>query len=340
MGFNTGFGPPARLSDKVAVGKTKTIQFNDNGVLTGHDDLMFDKDKKSLIVPGLSGSLTALSDGSPYLRAGANITITTGSGGWVTITSTGGGEADHDKLKKLAWSDSGHTSTAFSLPAFNDEGKPTKVLPPDSGDRTNKVLSWISNTTMGWVTIGSSVVLIYMIDSQPIVDTNLFKGDLLVDRNVTIAWDTQENQILDQTAANSDLALFDTHNFLLEYDSVFSSQYTFKNVAGIYGTHTNNFNASTDLIDPVTGLNSGGFSFNIDGPLDSDGDGLADNVEDANQNSIQDPGETDPFSSDSDADGLSDGQENNLGTNPLNADTDSDTIIDGLDTDPNDPNIT
>jgi len=39
---------------------------------------------------GLSGSLTKLSDGSSYLVAGTNISITTGSTGNVTIASTGG----------------------------------------------------------------------------------------------------------------------------------------------------------------------------------------------------------------------------------------------------------
>ena len=40
---------------------------------------------------GLSGSLTQLTDGSSYLIAGANVTISTGTNGAVTITSTGGG---------------------------------------------------------------------------------------------------------------------------------------------------------------------------------------------------------------------------------------------------------
>lgn len=40
---------------------------------------------------GLSGSLTKLTDGTSYLIAGTNVTITTGSSGAVTISSTGGG---------------------------------------------------------------------------------------------------------------------------------------------------------------------------------------------------------------------------------------------------------
>ena len=41
--------------------------------------------------PQMSGSLTKLTDGSSYLIAGSNVTITTGSSGAVTIASTGGG---------------------------------------------------------------------------------------------------------------------------------------------------------------------------------------------------------------------------------------------------------
>jgi len=40
---------------------------------------------------GITGSLTRLADGTSYLRAGSNVTITTGSNGAITIASTGGG---------------------------------------------------------------------------------------------------------------------------------------------------------------------------------------------------------------------------------------------------------
>lgn len=43
---------------------------------------------------GLSGSLTTLADGTSYLIAGTNITITSASNGAVTISSTGGGIGD------------------------------------------------------------------------------------------------------------------------------------------------------------------------------------------------------------------------------------------------------
>lgn len=43
------------------------------------------------VTGGISGSLTNLSDGSSYLVAGTNITITSGTNGQVTVAATGGG---------------------------------------------------------------------------------------------------------------------------------------------------------------------------------------------------------------------------------------------------------
>jgi len=43
--------------------------------------------------------------------------------------------------------------------------------------------------------------------------------------------------------------------------------------------------------------------------VDSDGDGIADHIEDANGNGIVDPGETDPLKSDTDGDGILDGED-------------------------------
>jgi hypothetical protein len=75
---------------------------------------------------------------------------------------------------------------------------------------------------------------------------------------------------------------------------------------------------------------------------DSDGDGIPDRVEDANENGMRDPGETDRFLADSDGDALPDGVEdaNRNGkvdegeTSPLNADSDGDFRPDGADVEP------
>ena len=72
--------------------------------------------------------------------------------------------------------------------------------------------------------------------------------------------------------------------------------------------------------------------------VDTDGDGIADGVEDANQNGLLDVGETDPNDVDTDGDGVDDGVEDanqngvlDVGeTDPTNADTDGDGIADGV----------
>lgn len=336
MGFGSGFGGTGKPSDRVALGNSKTIPFNDGGMLKSSSDFIFDKDKKSLIVTNLSGSLTALSDGSPYLRAGANISLTTGSGGWVTISSTGGGEADHDKLKKLSWVDSGHTSPALSLPVFDSEGKPAKVNAPASGERTNKVLSWISDTTVGWVSIGSGVVLIFMLDSDPIVDASQYNADSLVNRGNTTSWEVSADPVFDKKdIATAQISIGGTSG---AYTIIQDDKHVFVNASGLYGSLANNFNINTDLVDPTTNLST--TPLDTGGLLDSDGDGIPDINEDVNQNNVQDPGETDPFSADSDSDGLSDGAESTIGTDPLNPDSDGDGVADGSDTNPTDGTIT
>jgi len=72
-----------------------------------------------------------------------------------------------------------------------------------------------------------------------------------------------------------------------------------------------------------------------DETADWDGDLIDDAVEDANQNGIVDVGETDPYSWDTDGDGLSDGIE--LGyaaqTSGIDTDADDDGLINALDID-------
>lgn len=69
-------------------GNDTEIQFNDGGFFGGDPNFTFDKVTNTLTVENLSGSLTKLSDGSSYLVAGNNISISTGSNGQITISST------------------------------------------------------------------------------------------------------------------------------------------------------------------------------------------------------------------------------------------------------------
>lgn len=82
-------------------------------------------------------------------------------------------------------------------------------------------------------------------------------------------------------------------------------------------------------------------------PLDPDTDdgGMKDGSEDFNHDGKKDPGETDPTAghgdddddlADDDGDGLSNGEEEAIGTDPLDADTDDDGVPDGAEANPSD----
>lgn len=81
------------VGNPIAVGGiNKAVQFNDNGVFAGDSTFTFDKTTKTLTAKNLSGSLTTLSDGSPYIIAGSdNISIITTSLGGIVISSSAGG---------------------------------------------------------------------------------------------------------------------------------------------------------------------------------------------------------------------------------------------------------
>tara|TARA_Y100000592_G_scaffold100878_1_gene183467 strand:- start:3355 stop:5235 length:1881 start_codon:yes stop_codon:yes gene_type:complete len=72
-------------------GASSQVQFNDGGAFGGDSTFTFNKSTDALKVTNLSGSLTHLSNGTSYLVAGSNVTITSSSSGQVTISSTGGG---------------------------------------------------------------------------------------------------------------------------------------------------------------------------------------------------------------------------------------------------------
>jgi len=72
-------------------GSNTEVQFNDGGSFGGDSDFTFSKTTNTLTVTSLSASLTHLSDGTSYLVAGSNVTISSASSGQITIASTGGG---------------------------------------------------------------------------------------------------------------------------------------------------------------------------------------------------------------------------------------------------------
>ena len=57
----------------------------------------------AVFVTGLTGSLTQIPGGAPYLIAGANVEISTGSNGQITISASGAGYASSSKVVKMSW---------------------------------------------------------------------------------------------------------------------------------------------------------------------------------------------------------------------------------------------
>lgn len=93
-----------------------------------------------------------------------------------------------------------------------------------------------------------------------------------------------------------------------------------------------------DLVDPYR-VDSGAI---LTGGTaqDNDGDGILNTDEDMGwTNSSGGPFITDSLLTDTDRDGLTDGQERSQGTNPLNPDTDGDGVVDGDDPNPLNPSI-
>ena len=146
---------------------------------------------------GISGSLTNLADGTSYLIAGSNVSIVTGSNGAVTISSTasgGGGDttasyvvlSSAESLSNervltagsgLSITDGGAgnnvtlslTGSSYGMSYYSSNGSLTEISPPSDGDRTGKVLGWVDNTTIGWITAALALSLISYSDDATII---------------------------------------------------------------------------------------------------------------------------------------------------------------------------
>jgi len=114
---------------------------------------------------GLSGSLTKLVDGTSYLVAGTNITITTASNGQITIDSSGGGGTPGGSSGQVQFNDGGSfagdasftfNSTTNSLTVTNLSGSLTEL-----SDRSPYLISSgsikLSTGSSGQVTIGMNI---------------------------------------------------------------------------------------------------------------------------------------------------------------------------------------
>jgi hypothetical protein len=91
--FSSGEAQPA--------GSNGQVQFNLSGSFGASSGLSYDPVSQSLTAINLRGSLTQLSDGSPYLIGGSNVSIATNPNGSITISSIGAGVS-----ALMQWNDS------------------------------------------------------------------------------------------------------------------------------------------------------------------------------------------------------------------------------------------
>lgn len=91
------------------------VQFNDGGVFGGDSGFVFNKTTNTLTVNNVSGSLTKLVDGSSYLIAGSNVTISTGSNGSVTIAASTTNQAFQTSWMEVPTGDADGVNMIFTL---------------------------------------------------------------------------------------------------------------------------------------------------------------------------------------------------------------------------------
>jgi hypothetical protein len=108
---------------------------------------------------GLSGSLTTLMDGTSYIHAGANVTVTSASNGSITISSTGGGGAS-------PWTDAG-----------------VVIHPTDSGDAVAIGGTNAGNAHIYFSESGAAVFNEQAGDQNFRVETNGNQHSLFIDSN-------------------------------------------------------------------------------------------------------------------------------------------------------------
>jgi hypothetical protein len=103
------FHPGAQIFGSVGVSGSLTV--SGSSTFTVHGPSIFNGDIKSsgfvTSSMGFSGSLTRLADGSSYLAAGTNVTITSESNGQVTVSAAGGSGSPGGSDTQLQYNDGG-----------------------------------------------------------------------------------------------------------------------------------------------------------------------------------------------------------------------------------------
>jgi hypothetical protein len=165
-------------------GSDTYVQFNDGGLFGGDSGLTFVKATGTLeglrikAAVGLSGSLTRLADGTPYLLAGPNITINSSSNGSIQITGSAG-SGGSGNWNELSPSPRLNTTASVSIAGGRGSSYAAQSAGPD-------VFFFVSGTidSRGTSTAGTAV----------------FGGDTLVSGSLYLASNTTSGY---STLANS-----------------------------------------------------------------------------------------------------------------------------------------
>ena len=159
-------------------GASSQVQFNDGGSFGGDSNFTFNKTTDSLSVSNLSGSLTHLSDGTSYLVAGDNVTITSESNGQVTIAaSSGGGSGDAGAI----FFNSTTAGSIFTTGSAAFVGGQSSPAAPDApGDIGTDTFFFVSGTvgSRGTANSGSSVFGGDVLSSGSVTSELGFSGSL------------------------------------------------------------------------------------------------------------------------------------------------------------------
>ena len=159
-GGGGGSGSPA--------GSNRQVQFNDEFSFGGDSSFTFNKTSNTLSITNvtgsnvkfnkLSGSLTHLEDGTSYLVAGANISITTQSNGSIVITGSAAGDASIGPAEDGSYTDGLFADFTTSTPVgtavdrFNEILKSLAPGPaPDLDD-----IDFNNSSVSGKLSFGSS----------------------------------------------------------------------------------------------------------------------------------------------------------------------------------------
>jgi len=165
-------------------GSDTYVQFNDSSTFGGDAGLTYDKTTDTLTgvtikaTGGLSGSLTRLADGTPYLLAGPNITINSSSNGSIQITGSAG-SGGSGNWNELSPSPRLNTTASVSIAGERGSSYAAQSAGPD-------VFFFVSGTidSRGTSTAGTAV----------------FGGDTLVSGSLFLASNTTSGY---STLANS-----------------------------------------------------------------------------------------------------------------------------------------